>query len=297
METKELQELISDVFKGTFGRTPLKLRLDDILGEAIELSRYIDINNLKEEYGDLLCSVLAGIEENGWDAEDLCQKSIDKIINRKLQYKSLGRKIKVALLGGAFNPVTDGHIKLAQFVLNTSKTFDEVWIIPCYTHMYNKVLVSPEHRLEMCTLAAKIDARIKVFDYEIQNKFRGETYHLLVNLLNEPFAKNEIDFSWIIGLDNANTFDKWVNYELLEKLIRFVVIPRKGILPDPKVDWFFKSPHIYLCGETDIPEISSTDIREAIKIYWKTGGVSSLIKNFLDPNVFEYIKANSLYKE
>lgn len=296
METKNLQKVISETFKGAFGRTPLKLRLEDILGEAIELSRYTDISNLREEYGDLLCSVLAGIEENGWNAEELCQENIDKIKRRHLQYKSLGRKIKVALLGGAFNPVTDGHIKLAQFVLNTSKTFDEVWLIPCYTHMYNKVLESPEHRLEMCKIATKIDARIKVFDYEIQNQFKGETYHLLVNLLNESYAKNEVDFSWVIGLDNANTFNKWVNYEHLEKLIRFVVVPRKGISPDPKVDWYIKPPHIYLCGETDIPEVSSTEMREALRIYWATGKANSIIMNSLNPDVFEYIKINSLYR-
>ena len=51
-----------------FGRTPLRERLQDILKEAMNLNRYIDHRHLKEEAGDLLCSVLELFTECEWDA-------------------------------------------------------------------------------------------------------------------------------------------------------------------------------------------------------------------------------------
>jgi nicotinic acid mononucleotide adenylyltransferase len=42
---------------------------------------------------------------------------------------------------------------------------------------------------------------------------------MVKKLLSEDFAKNERDFSLAIGMDNANTFDKWVNHQDLERMI------------------------------------------------------------------------------
>jgi nicotinate-nucleotide adenylyltransferase len=225
---------IEKVFKKHFGETSLRERNDDILHEAIELSRFTSIPHLKEESGDLLCSLLMGIRENGWDPEEIIAGTLKKIESRALQYQAYGRKIKVAILGGAFNPVHDGHIAIARFLLDFSGEFDEVWLCPCYSHMYNKVLAPPQHRFEMCRIAAAGDRRIKVFDYEIKNKLGGETFHFVKRLMAESFAKNKYNFSMAIGMDNANTFDSWVNYKDLEKMIRFIVIPREGVKIDRK---------------------------------------------------------------
>lgn len=286
-----LQTTVNEAFLAHFGRTPLRQRLEDISKESMELCRYIDLRNLKEEAGDLLASTLALCAENDWDASELVQETLAKIERRKLQYKTLGRKVYVAILGGAFNPITNGHIKLAQFVLNSSKTFDEVWIVPCNSHMYGKQMATPEQRLEMCRLAAKVDGRIKVCDYEIAHKLKGETYHFLKQLLAEDFAKDQYDFSYIIGLDNANTFDKWVNYEDLERMMRFIVVGRQGVARDEKVNWYLKPPHIYLTPDkSDIPEVSSTQVRNAIASTHYNDVVS-----LVDPLVYSYLVNNGLY--
>jgi nicotinate-nucleotide adenylyltransferase len=296
----DIQDKVSKVFTDAFGRTPLVQRISDIFGEAIELSRYTDDKNLDEEAGDLLASVIALCAERGRDYRELIQNTLDKIERRKSQYRSLGRKTKVAILGGAFNPVTKGHIDLCKFVLDTSQVFDEVWLMPCYGHMYGKELVPAKHRLEMCKVAAKEDGRIKVFDYEIKNKLKGETYQTVKLLQEEIFAKDHYDFSWIIGQDNANTFNKWVNYELLEKLIRFVVVPRDGIKPDPKVKWYYREPHIYLTDEHNIGEVSSTRVRELLTLHYNTadfGDARRDLKHYLADSVFDYIDKHNLYRK
>ena len=287
----EIQKETAKLFVETFGRTPLRERLADVLGEATELSRATDIRNLREEFGDLLATTLVGIDECGWDAWDLIQENREKLILRKQQYASLGRKIKVAILGGAFDPVTKDHLNLAQFVLNTSRTFDEVWLLPCVNHMYGKKMTSVGHRLAMLNLAVKRDARIKVCQYEIENNLSGETYHTVKRLLEESWAKNQYDFSWIIGMDNANTFDKWVNYELLEKMIRFVVVSSAGRKPDPNINWYLQPPHIYLEGSDEIGNGSSSMVRA-----WFMRRDFHKACYLVEEAVSQYIVTNGLYE-
>lgn len=288
---RKISTKVHKTFVEAFGRTPLGQRLEDIMSEAISLSRFTDAAHLREELGDLLASSIELANEMGWKPEELVQETLSKIERRRTQYKTLGRKLKVAILGGAFDPITKGHIETAKFVLNTSKTFDEVWLMPCYKHMHGKKLQPAEHRLAMCELAAKCDGRLRAFDYEIKSEMAGETYQLVKRLQAEPFAQDKIEFSLIIGQDNANSFDKWVNYQELERLIRFVVVPRKGVPSDPNVTWYLKQPHVLLHGENTIPEISSTVIRRELK----SGKSGKNLAVNMDPLVVEYIHKHHLY--
>jgi len=146
----------------------------------------------------------------------------------------------------------------------------------------------------MCKLAVRNDPRIKVFEYEIEKKLQGETYHLVKQLLEEPFAKEQYDFSLILGQDNANIFHKWVNYQDLERMIRCVIVRRKGTLPDPTVDWYLKPPHIYLIGDGENPviECKSTEIRQA-----RREDRFSDVRDKIDSQVYDYIEKHNLYRE
>jgi len=289
----EIQKNVRSVFVEHFGRTPLAKRQKDIMRKALEVNRFTDVKNLKEELGQLLCSVLAGIDECEWLAEELVKETLELIKSRADQYKSLSRKLKVALLGGAFDPITNGHIQLAQFVLNASKEFDEVWITPCAHHVYNKEMEDAKHRLRMCELAIKVDRRIKIFDYEIVNDFSGETYHMVKRLLEEPISRTT-SFSLIIGQDNANDFNKWINHEELERMARFVIVPRRGIEVNPSVDWYLKPPHIYLKPDDEVMKISSSEVRKFLKAD-ELSCDEFLLNEALDQEVFQYIEKNKLY--
>lgn len=291
---KELQNRVGEAFRKAFGRTSLRARLQDILGEAIELQRWTDIQNLEEEAGDLACSLLAFFDESGLSVEEAVQHTLDKIERRQQQYSSLGRKVKVALLGGAFDPPTLGHIAVAKFVLDSSREFDEVWLVPCYKHMFHKEMSSADHRLTMLGHATSDDGRIRICEYEISNQLGGETYHFLKSLLDSELAQAN-EFSYIIGMDNANSFDKWVNFEELERLIRFVVVPRVGQEPDSSVDWYLKPPHIFLRSDTPLPDTASSVVRKEIAIGHKAGCMRSLPEQMLHPCVLSYITRKGLY--
>jgi nicotinate-nucleotide adenylyltransferase len=295
-----LQKRINKTYLRVFGRTPLQQRLDDILGEAIELHRYTDLANLREEAGDLLSSLLQLCNESGWSADDLIQENLAKILRRKNQYKGLGRKVKVAILGGAFDPIHSGHIAAAKFILDALGVFDEVWLQPCAAHMYGKNMAPAEDRLAMCRLAAQGNGRIKVSDYEITNDLKGETYHMVKGLLET--YKDQVDPSLVIGMDNANTFHKWANYWDLERMVRFIVVPRTGEKRDPKVNWYLNPPHIYVEPEIDLPEVSSTYIRQRLGELWgreradnKIAARTRLLQ-VVPYDVLSYIEKHNLYR-
>lgn len=293
--TSKLQKNVAITFREHFGITPLKRRVDDILRETLEVHRFTDNNHLREELGDLLASAIMCAEEQGWDYKDLVKATLLKIAKRSIQYKSLGRKINVAILGGGFNPVTLGHIDLSQYVLETTTLFDEVWLMPCHTHMYGKDMELDSDRLAMIQMACQADGRIKPFDYETRIKHQGSTYELIQKLLADEQYKDKYSFYFIIGMDNANEFyEKWVNPSELERLIPFVVVPRKGYNREIKVDWYLKPPHIYLgSSEREIIESASTRVRELTTQAGPTIGYQ--LRTLLHPEVLQYIKANRLY--
>ena len=289
-DVRAVQKSVNQTFRDHFGATPLTCRLEDIDRECRELLRYTDLANLKEETGDLLASVLQLCNEAGWDAQELLYGTLNKIEKRSLQYKTLGRKTRVVILGGAFNPIHLGHIKLAQLVLKVTRQ-DEAWLAPCFKHMAGKDMAPAGHRLEMVRLACQEDMRLKPFDYEIRHELQGETYHF-VNRLKKDQDYDNYQFSFVISQDNADQFHGWYRSEELERLIPFIVSPRQGYNKNPKVDWYLKPPHAYIVGEEPLPNVSSSEIRRLLGLTpWATPDVQSA----LNPLVLNYIVEHGLY--
>lgn len=288
MEHKDIQKQVNYLFTEAFVHTPLSVRLSDIENKSREL---VKANKLKEDTGDLLASLIQLCNESGWDIVDLLNENKSKIERRMVQYKSMGRKTNVAILGGAYNPVTLGHIKIAQLVLNASKWADEVWMMPCYQHMDGKNMTSPEQRLDMLKEAVKVDGRIKVSDYEIKHKLHGETYHML-NKITHDNDYEHYNFAFVIGQDRADTIDTWYNSEELLKMdVSYIVVPRVGIDRDPNITWYLQQPNIYIAADGGMNyEISSSIVRDCIK----TNNVSEINK-YVDDNVYKYIKEKGLF--
>jgi nicotinate-nucleotide adenylyltransferase len=287
MKVSALHESIKHVYFQVFGKTPLAERLDDIVKQANRLSRYKDINDLKMYTGNLLASTIQLCNENGFDNEQLIRDTLNGILDNKEIYKKLGRKKHIAIFGGAFDPPTLAHFRTAQFVLNESRWADEVWMVPAFGHMYGKNMADPIHRLDMCRIATKSDRRIKVSEFEIEHELTGETYKT-AKKLSEEYP--DYEFAFVIGQDNANTIEKWVNSEYLVHNAMFIVIPREGIAPDLSVKWYNVLPHISLIGlKSNIGEISSTGYKVAcIK--------NEDVSKYVIPEIHEYVMKHKLYE-
>jgi len=209
----------------------------------------------------------------------------------------MDERTRIGLLGGAFDPPTNGHLQIALHVLASGEV-DYVDFLPCYKSLHGKKMSSPAHRIEMCYLASTFYDNIDPWDYEIKNEFSGSTYEFVDKLLRE--SPVDVEYKFIIGMDNAINFDKWVKPELLKGRMPFIVLPRKGVdyIPGPK-DWFMKHPHRYLPynNASLIPEISSTMVRRQFIQTNRPAKFWHKLRMMVNPKVLEYIRKHNLYEQ
>ncbi len=142
----------------------------------------------------------------------------------------------------------------------------------------------------MCRLAVEGEPRITGFDYEVAHDLPGDTFSFTKMLLADPaFAAQR--FSFIIGQDNADAFDRWHRADELRAMIPFIVVPRGGVEPAASTDrWFEKPPHRLLKGRRAILKTSSTAARAAVASgSWKTA------LTLVSEPVLGYIREHRLY--
>ena len=189
---------------------------------------------------------------------------------------------KIALFGGAFNPITKAHIKCAQEILKYG--FNKVWFVPCNVSASGKVLESGQHRIKMCDIASQNVPNVETCDIEIKDNLVGTPYDILSIILNK-YKTDNTKFYFAMGMDNANSVHLWPEYKKSIELLPYVIFPR-GV---STTDWFKKPPHIYISSLEFTPEISmsSTQFRKEYS--------STRKSELVEKDVLDYIKTNKLY--
>jgi nicotinate-nucleotide adenylyltransferase len=198
------------------------------------------------------------------------------------QYKGRERK-KIGIYSGSFNPVHLGHLKLAEYVVET-EIVDEVWFVvsPCNPLKNQSDLLDEYLRLEMLIFAIQSQPKFKASDVEFTMpipSYSIDTLHLLVS------QYTDYQFYLIIGSDNALVFDQWKNYKQLLTEFPILVYPRKGYDFDEIAEIY---PQMQLLA-TPYYDISSTQIREFI-------AQKKDVSQWLHPAVNQFIIDNNLYR-
>lgn len=130
----------------------------------------------------------------------------------------------IGIMGGTFNPIHNGHIKIAQAAYEQFH-LDEVWFMPNHLPAYknNYDIISGELRLEMVSLAIKDIPYFKASDFEIKKKGKTYTYKTMEELaLQYP----QHSFCFIMGADSLMTFDKWMHPEIILQYADILVAVR-----------------------------------------------------------------------
>ena len=196
----------------------------------------------------------------------------------------------VAIFGGSFNPVHNGHIALAQR-MKEAFSLDEVIIIPTFETPLkdNTPMVSSCHRFNMLTLAfAGIDF-VTISDIEIIRKGKSYTVDTLSEL-SKAYSNDKLHF--IVGADAFVQLPQWRSPEEIFKLAKVLTIARDAldfeILQSKEEE--YKLKYNAECGILNEPvsDISSTKVRNLIKEGKSTEG-------FLPTVVAEYIKEQGFY--
>ena len=185
--------------------------------------------------------------------------------------------MNIALFGGTFDPIHNGHIHIINSVLN-SGLVDEVVVSPAYTspHKVGNKVTESYHRKQMIRLALQDVDKANPWYWEIDNERVSYTSEAL-DVVSSFFPESEVRL--MMGMDNYLVFDKWHRYEYILENYRPIVFGRTGYEKDDRFDVDFVQ-----CRTSGI---SSTEIREKL--------AAGEDVDTVPPAVLEYIKGNNLY--
>ncbi|MCL2823226.1 MAG: nicotinate-nicotinamide nucleotide adenylyltransferase [Polyangiaceae bacterium] len=180
----------------------------------------------------------------------------------------------VAIFGGSFNPPHVAHVMIASFVVMTETVVDELWVVPCFQHPFAKTLAPFDDRLAMCRLAFSWIPRVVISTIERDLGGASRTIRTLRHI-------QKINSSWrlrmVIGTDIAEEAHRWDSFDEIQRLAPPIVLSRQGFSGSAS-------------GDSVIPSISSTQIREAM-----ARGDEDLVRAMVPPAVLAHMLDRSLY--
>ena len=192
-------------------------------------------------------------------------------------------KKKVGLFCGTFDPIHNGHINIAKYIIDENLA-NQVWLVvtPENPTKLKNNISHFEHRYNMVKIATQKYKNIDASDLEVNLKKPNYTIDTLEYVSTKM---SNIEFSLIIGEDNYKIFDSWKDYKKILRDFKIYIYPRKGTLKE--------SPHIindnamYIGGPKI--DLSSTNIRNIISR-------KSEPKDLIPPDVMKYIIDKKLYR-
>jgi nicotinate-nucleotide adenylyltransferase len=184
--------------------------------------------------------------------------------------------VKLAVLGGSFNPVHVGHLCLADLVLSAFG-YDRVVLVPAFQSPFKlgAAAPSPQDRLDMLAASIPADPRLVIDDCEIRREGVSYTVDTLADIIRRyrPEGKPGL----ILGDDLARDFPKWKNSEKIVEQADIIVARRllsgEGTYPYPNRQL-----------KNEVMEVSSAMVRERIReggnwCYLVPGGARVIIED------------------
>ena len=214
---------------------------------------------------------------------------------------------RVAIYGGTFDPVHNGHIEVARRVLKLFE-LDEVIFVPACVppHKRNANITSAFHRFAMLALATEADQRLLVSTIELdapQQPYAVETVERMSAALG-----TETELFFLMGADSWLEITSWHEWQRLLRLCHFIVVTRPGFdlrrvdhskMPTPIIDVpgprgrqqdRMEEPQVLLTDAVMV-DVSATTIRSAAQ-----SSDSAALKTMVPLAVANYIEKYGLYK-
>lgn len=131
---------------------------------------------------------------------------------------------KLALLGGSFDPIHNGHLALAR-TFGQAVGADRVLLMPAKQppHKPGVRLADERDRLAMCRLAVEADPLLEASDLEMTLPAPSYTVNTLRALKN---AFPQASLFFLCGGDMLLNLDQWREYEQILQLCTVCAVPR-----------------------------------------------------------------------
>ena len=200
---------------------------------------------------------------------------------------------QIGLFFGSFNPVHQGHLILANYLVEET-ALEEVWFVitPQSPFKQKQRLLDNHHRLALVEEAIEGYPKLKVSTVEFGLPAPQYTALTIAHLMEKH---PEASFSLIVGQDHLKSFHKWYNYQALLEGHQIYVYPRmpeealeaSKPLKQPKPEILNHSNLILV--PAPVVEISSSYIRKALK-------AGKNIRPLLPPAVWKYMDEMNFYR-
>lgn len=200
---------------------------------------------------------------------------------------------QIGLFFGSFNPVHQGHLILANYLVEET-ALEEVWFVitPQSPFKQKQRLLDNHHRLALVEEAIEGYPKLKVSTVEFGLPAPQYTALTIAHLMEKH---PEASFSLIVGQDHLKSFHKWNNYQALLEGHQIYVYPRmpeealaaSKPLKQPKPEILNHSNLILV--PAPVVEISSSYIRKALK-------AGKNIRPLLPPAVWKYMDEMNFYR-
>jgi len=212
----------------------------------------------------------------------------------------------LALLGGTFDPVHWGHLRIASETAAALK-LPEVRLMPSKAPVHRAApAASGEQRLAMLRLGVAAMPGLAVDDRELTRDTPSYTALTLASLRAEFPLRPLI---WLIGVDAFLHINHWYDWPRLFELAHFVVLNRPGFAVSQALsatlaevwqgrltrssDTLINTTHGAIYLHTVMPQaISATEIRNTIA----AGATDAALRHFLPQPVLAYIRSHQLYR-
>ncbi|MDR1024798.1 MAG: nicotinate (nicotinamide) nucleotide adenylyltransferase [Treponema sp.] len=164
--------------------------------------------------------------------------------------------MRLAILGGSFNPVHLGHLYLADAAISNFG-FDRVLLIPAFRSPFKLGAAAPSSQDRLAMLAASIpgDPRLLVDDCEIRREGVSYTVDTLTDVYRRYLPEGKL--ALILGDDLARDFPRWNKADQILAMADIIIARR--ILSETL-------DYPYPCRQmrNEVIEISSAQVRDLI---------------------------------
>ena len=217
-------------------------------------------------------------------------------------------KKRAAIYGGTFDPLHNGHLRVARRV---QKLFglDELFFVPACVppHKRGAGISSAFHRVAMLALATQPDERLRVSTVELDNPERPYAVETVARMQEQLGYDYRLFF--VMGADSWSEITTWREWQRLLTMCDHIVVTRPGYelntaaagttLTDlrGKTDGEINplvsqsvSPRVFVTDAV-FEAVSATAIRAAAR----QGDTNTLTK-MVSPEVASYIEKYGLYR-
>jgi nicotinate-nucleotide adenylyltransferase len=218
---------------------------------------------------------------------------------------------RVALYGGSFDPVHNGHLAVARNLVELF-ALDEVLFVPAYVAPHKRdQRVSPAFdRYAMLALATQGEERMRIVRDELEAPERPYTVETLEHF--SAALGEAVRLFFVMGADSWEEITTWREWERVLTMADHLVVTRPGYgldvghvtddirgrvtdlrgatRPEAEAALRQDGPRIFLTDAADV-DVASTDVRRAV-----VEGKGARLAEAVAPPVAEYINKYGLYR-